>query len=252
MCVRSCSRALRAVRWRFALLLTLALAAAACGGGSSTLSDSGPVLSAIPWTAPETASYRISTDGEQNGTAELRVEADGGSVKLTQEFDFPGQGVKDTIAVEADALSLRPQRVSRTIDGPEGQRVWDARYEGNSVTVDQHSEKDRRTDTLDVPTRSFDSWSDLFLWRTLAFADGYEVSYQDVLSSGLGKPELLSVVLKVKPRETVSVPAGEYQAWRLEIRSGGETQTAWYADDARRTLVRYDNGDLVFELESQE
>jgi hypothetical protein len=57
-------------------------------------------------------------------------------------------------------------------------------------------------------------------------------------------------VLKVKAIEEVTVPAGTFRAWRLEIRSGGRTQKAWYADDARRTLVRYDNGDLVFELES--
>jgi hypothetical protein len=54
----------------------------------------------------------------------------------------------------------------------------------------------------------------------------------------------------VKEKEDVQVPAGNFQAWRLEIRSGGRTQKAWYADDARRTLVRYDNGELVFELES--
>ena len=54
----------------------------------------------------------------------------------------------------------------------------------------------------------------------------------------------------MKEKEEVEVPAGTFQAWRLEIRSGGRTQKAWYADDGPRTLVRYDNGDLVFELES--
>ena len=235
------------------IFIFLCLAFAACGGSdTSTLSNSGPILSAIPWTAPETAHYRILKDGDQNGTGELSIEAAGDSLKLSQAFDFPGQTVKDTVSVVADARSLRAQSVSRTIDGPKGQRVWDARYDANSVTIDQHSEEDRRTDRLDVPSRSFDSWSDLFLWRTLAFANGFEASYQDVLSCGLGKPELLSVVFKVKPRETVTVPAGEFTAWRLEIRSGGSTQTAWYADDPRRTLVRYDNGELVFELVAQE
>ena len=36
----------------------------------------------------------------------------------------------------------------------------------------------------------------------------------------------------------------------LGVKCAGAVRQAWYADDARRTLVRYDNGDLVFELES--
>ena len=61
---------------------------------------------------------------------------------------------------------------------------------------------------------------------------------------------MLPVVLKVKKTEEITVAAGTFEAWRLEIRSGGRTQKAWYANDEQRTLVRYDNGDLVFELES--
>jgi hypothetical protein len=52
----------------------------------------------------------------------------------------------------------------------------------------------------------------------------------------------------VTGRETVEVPAGTFETWRLEIRSPDGTQRAWYADTERRPLVRYDNGNLVFEL----
>jgi hypothetical protein len=44
------------------------------------------------------------------------------------------------------------------------------------------------------------------------------------------------------------VPAGTFEAWRLEIRSEDGSQEAWYADTATRPLVRYDNGSLMFEL----
>jgi hypothetical protein len=57
-------------------------------------------------------------------------------------------------------------------------------------------------------------------------------------------------VLKVVDSEQVTVPAGTYQAWKLEIDSGGETQTAWYAADATHLLLRYDNGQQLFELKS--
>ena len=152
----------------------------------------------------------------------------------------------------ADAGSLRPQSVERVINGPQGERRCQAQYVGSVATVTQRSEKDERTDRLDVPIGSYDSWSDLFLWRTLAFAQDFEITYSDVLSCTLAKPQVMPVALKLMDKETVSVPGGTFQTWRLEIRSGGRTQKAWYSDDQARTLVRYDNGDLVFELESTE
>ena len=49
------------------------------------------------------------------------------------------------------------------------------------------------------------------------------------------------VTLKVRGKETVRVPAGEFTAWRLEIEAEDAKQTAWIADTPARTLVRYDN-----------
>ena len=235
--------------WRI-ILLTLALSVvAACSGGSDEL-VAQDVLSAIPWSAPETAHYRLLHDDDTKGSGELRIEAREGSLVLAQNFDIPDQKITDTIQVEADAQNLHPKVVQRTIDGPEGKRDCTATYRGNDVTVEQQAKDENRRDQLAVPAQHYDSWSDLFLWRTLKFFEGEELKYVDVLSCSLTKPDLLPVVLRVKSMEEVTVPLGTFQAWRLEIQSGGRTQKAWYADDAARTLVRYDNGDLVFELES--
>jgi hypothetical protein len=221
----------------------------ACSGGSDEL-VANDVLSAIPWSAPETARYRLLHDDDTKGSAELRIEARDGGLLLSQAFDIPDQKITDTVQVQADGATLRPQVVKRTIDGPEGKRDCTANYAGNNVTVVQQAKDENRTDALAIPGQHYDSWSDLFLWRTLTFAEGLELKYVDVLTCSLTKPDLLPVVLKIKSIEEVNVPAGSFKAWRLEIRSGGRTQKAWYADDTAHTLVRYDNGDLVFELES--
>jgi len=241
-------RASDRVRPGLALVVFLALIGA-CSGDSDGL-VAQDVLSAIPWSAPETAHYRLLHDDDTKGSGELRIEAREGALVLAQSFDIPDQKITDTIQVEADAQSLHPKVVQRTIDGPEGKRDCTATYQGNDVTVEQQAKDENRRDQLTVPAQHYDSWSDLFLWRTLKFFEDEELKYVDVLTCSLTKPDLLPVVLKVKSREEVNVPAGKFQAWRLEIRSGGRTQKAWYADDAARTLVRYDNGDLVFELES--
>ncbi len=233
---------------RLGLLLALLLAAAACGGQTTVLSGR-QVVSTIPWMPPQTAHYRLLQGDDMKGTGDLAIETQGDTLVLRQSFAFPDQKLTDEVSVVADAITLQPRSAGRVINGPEGERRCQAQYAGSKVTVDQRSEKDQRTDVLDVPTGSYDSWSDIFLWRTLAFGPDYETSYSDVLSCTLAKPEVIAVVLNLKERETVTVPAGTFQAWRLEIRSGGRTQKAWYADDSGRTLVRYDNGELVFELE---
>ena len=236
---------------RLALVAAFGLLLAGCGGGETVFSGQA-VLTVVPWSAAETAHYRLLDGDDPKGTATLSIEPQGSVVLFRQTFEIPDEGLSDEVSVEADGLTLKPRRVERTINGPEGNRICVADYSGSKATVEQKAGEDQRTDEVDVPTRAYDSWSDLFLWRTIAFEEGYEASYSDVLTCTLTKPQLLAVVLELRGIEEVSVPAGSFQAWRLEIRSGGPTQKAWYSDDASHTLVRYDNGGLVFELESTE
>jgi len=239
----------RTLRWP-ALAFALIALTSACS--TSDIRVSQDILSSIPWTGPETARYRTLQDDEVNGNGELTLEERDGVLYLSQMFEFSDEEVTDAVSVEVDPRTLRPAAVQRLIVGPEGERRWDATYQGNSLTVEQSSEEDERTDVLAVPASHYEQWADLFLWRTIDFSEGFEIEYTDVLSCSLAKPDLLGVRLRVREIETVTVPAGTFQAWRLDIRSGGRNQRAWYTDDETRTLVRYDNGDLVFELESVE
>ena len=237
---------------RLLLILIPAALLVACSDDSGELVERD-IVSEIPWTAAgEKATYRLLQGDDLKGTGVLAIGSpvDPGSLRLQQSFEIPDENITDEASVAVNIETLRPLVVTRVIDGPEGKRECQASYSELRVVIDQKAGKDKRTDELDLPPEHYESWSDIFLWRTIEFFVGNEVKYVDVLSCSLAKPDLLSVVLNVKEIEEVTVPAGTFQAWRLEIRSGGRTQKAWYADDARRTLVRYDNGDLVFELES--
>ncbi len=238
------------MRWLLPILFFAALVAGTCGGEDAIVSQD--VVSAVPWQAPESARYRILNDDKVVGSAELGIDRQGPSLKLTQDFNFPEKKYTNTAEVMVDPGTLLPQSTDFRIDGPNGRLNCQAHYSGKSVVVQRKGEDTERTDSLDVPVGSYDSWTDLFLWRTVAFADGYETRYSDILSCTLDKTQNLGVTLKVKAKETIEVPAGKFEAWRLEIRSGGGTQTAWYGIDARHPLLRYDNGTDIFELESQE
>jgi hypothetical protein len=225
------------------------LAMAACQEETSTLPSEDIVLN-IPWRAPEEAHYRLLDGEEVKGSGILRIESDDGETTFTQEFE--SEEFRDEVVAVADAQTLRARSVQRVIEGPEGPRRWEVEYRDGTALVLQRSEEDERRDEVSAPTHSYDSWTDIFLWRTIDFREGYETAYTDVLSATLAEPQVISQTLEVTGRETVEVPAGSFDAWRLEIRSGGGKQKAWFADDEARTLVRYDNGNLVFELLSVE
>jgi hypothetical protein len=233
------------------LLLIALFAALACTGERIVSGEN--VVSAIPWTVPEVTRYRLIDDGEEVGSLEMRIEVGGGdSLRLTQRFDFPERGFVNEAEVIVDAGTLLPEATRFRVEGPDGERSCEARYSGGRVLAHHVGQDGERTDELSVPRNSYDSWSDLFLWRTISFSPAFQITYSDILSCTLGRTQNLQVTLKVEEEQTVEVPAGSFDTWRLEIRSGGRTQQAWFATDEERTLVRYDNGDLLFELEFKE
>ncbi len=224
-------------------LATLIVAVAACGAESAPLSGE-PVLGRIPWTAPERATYRI-TQGDIEGSGVLSVERQGSRLVFTH--DYEGGGFTDSIVVEASAETLQPETVERTIEGDEGPVTCTAAYSSGSVSIRWQSGSEERLAEAAAPSVSYDTWTDLFLWRTLPFSQTYEARYVDVASCARQRsdPEAVEVELRVKGTETVEVPAGTFEAWRLEIKAEGHTQKAWFSTDESATLV-------VYELESVE
>jgi hypothetical protein len=236
---------------RFAVLVALLLlAAAACDdGGTVPLSDGGPVLGSIPWTAPERATYNI-TQGDTVGRGTFQILEGADSTVFIQSFEVPDNDVTDEITAEADSRTLRPVKVERVTTDPDFQRDCTATYGEGSVTVVQKDEEDEHTEEINVPTTHYDSWTDLFLWRTIDFSEGFSTRYADVLSCNPRGSEVITMELEVKGVENVTVPAGSFEVWRLKITSGGASQDAWYSTGPSRVLVKYDNGPQVFELTS--
>jgi hypothetical protein len=236
------------MRWHLAAFPLLLLAAVACDdGGSAPLSDSGPVLGTIPWTTPETATYNV-TQGDTVGKGTLQILAGVDTLVFIQQFAVPDNDVTDEITVETDAETLRPVKVDRITTDPDFERECTATYSDGSVSVVQTDEDDEHTSEVNVPNTHYDSWTDLFLWRTIDFKEGYETRYADVLSCNPRESEVITMVLEVKGVERVTVPAGSFEAWHLKVSSDGTDQDAWYSTDDSRVLVKYDNGPQVFEL----
>jgi hypothetical protein len=70
----------------------------------------------------------------------------------------------------------------------------------------------------------------------LPLADGYETTFRNLDLMKM-KPKLLA--LKVAGSDTVSVPAGSFAAWRVEITSaeaGPDKITVWVSKDAPKAV----------------
>jgi hypothetical protein len=214
------------------------------------------IVFSMPWTVGEESLYSIvDDDGEPLGTGVLKIEADAESrLRLVQEYASPE--FSDQMILVTEAQSLKPISVERVISGEEGVLRIEGRYLGGIVEVERTATEDgkeeQRTDRLEVPEHAYDSASSVFLWRTMRLDEEYRAAYNNLATAVVGKPQSIRVTTRVAGRETVEVPAGIFEAWRVEIRSSGVEQTAWYATEGSRPLVKYDNGEVVFLLESVE
>jgi hypothetical protein len=229
-----------------ALLATLVLAACTDDGSLT----SAAIVGEIPWRGEETARYRVlDSDGDPVGTLELSIEDEAaGAWRITQFFDFPERGFINEAQVVVDGSTLQPESSTFRIEGPDGNLQCEAEYSTGSVSMHRIGEDGERDDTLTIPNIAYDSWSSIVVWRTIDFAQGYQEDYTSILACTISRPDRIGVSLKINEREEVTVPAGTFDAWHLEIGSGGETQHAWYTTDDSHTLLKYDNGESVFEL----
>lgn len=232
---------------RVIVTLAAVLLLAGCAGDNIKATD---IVTRVPWPDDEHAAYRVLNDeGDEIGTLEMTVAAGADDAFiLRQDFDFPEDGFTNSATAVVGRAGLQPRTTVYSIDGPDGVASCTAEYQGSDVTVLNVREDGERTETLDVPTIAYDSWSDLFLWRTIDFSQGFATEYADIVAcQAPAPPQRLAVKLKVAGGEVIDVPAGTFDTWRVEI-DAGRDQKAWFTTDDAHVLVRYDNGDQVFEL----
>lgn len=215
-------------------------------------SDSGDrqiskVFVAPPWTSDESNRYSLNRteDGQTYGecTLELKLNAENGNTRLSRLCSDGGNRDDGTALV--DPQTLQPITANRTQYRVEkDQRLsFDSFYEPPIVRFvsDENGKTRETTRNLPQPDKTspdpgyYDDESLLWLVRGIELRDGYEASYQNV-SAGTG--QTFRVDLAVEGQELVTVPAGEFTAWRVRVRTASVTQFAWVEVDQPHRLVR--------------
>lgn len=217
-------------------MIVLALLLGACADESSFADPSNPV-GAIPWPDYELLRYDVTDQTEQPlGSLELEIRRDVDTYAIRVLFQLDS-GVRDETALRIAADTLQPLEYERlATDGGESIDVFGFYHNGvvDSVVIEDGKRTAAQVETGEF---AFDNDSSAFLWRTIAFAQDYEVVYRSV---NVREQRTQLVRLRVVGQDRLQVPAGDFLAWQVEVRPGLDRQSVWFDIESPHRLVRWD------------
>lgn len=216
--------------------LVLALLVAACSGGTGAAEPLS--LNAAPWQDGETLVYDIvDRNGNTLGTSTFGFVREGDAWLLTVS-DKAGQ-LDQTARVRIDATTLKPLAKEKTIVRPDTEATLTITYTEGKVQIDAVVNGKEQSATIDLPDNALENDQLLMTLRALPFAEGYRASLVDIVPDTASR---VNTTVLVEGKEQVTTPAGQFEAWRVELDFGQAKQTVWYAVEAPYTMVQYDNG----------
>jgi hypothetical protein len=228
-------KAIYALTFLFALLLL-----GACSSATpTTLPASGLGLAPAPWSNGETTNYTWLADASANqiGTSSITMSLQGANW-IIDEADIIGQETQ-TIVMTITVGTLQPVGELKTIKTPTNDIQLTSAYSALNVDITADVNGTQKTASVSVPENAVDNDQLLMTLRALPFSEGYITNYVIVNTINATK---VNGTFTVQPQETVTVPAGSFNAWKVEMSFGQTTQYAWYQVDSPFKLVKYDNG----------
>jgi uncharacterized membrane protein YhfC len=217
-------------RWRLTALLIVAVWISGCAAVPPQPLEFG----APPWTDGETSTYDVQDrNGALLGTATWQIRQASEGWSQSYALSIAGRPDRGEVVLGND---LRPVRSWR--ENAAG-RV-EAEYSQDSVEIRKSSpgSVEVQTETLPGGSDVLDNDEVLQVQRALPLAQDYPTRYVNVEPL---TATALDSAFRVIAAETVSVPAGEFPAWRAEMRAAGSVHDVWYGRAAPYPLLKYRN-----------
>lgn len=238
------------------------LALTGCAATTPTAATSN-VVSAVPFVDGERLTYElVNVQGDLLGSGVLTVRVEDTRFVLEQQYESvlvsDAEPSTDHVTIAVDTSTLRPFGGLREVvrvrnDGTKQHEVteWIYDVDGDVTGLAYRSTVDGDTDDgeLELREHHHDNESSLWLWRTLAFSEEFEANYVSV-NPMEGKQQTVKV--QTPSTETIEVPAGTFEVWRLIVRNGRSLRSAWINVEAPHEVVQWDNGDVIFRLQRRE
>lgn len=203
----------------------------------------GAALLPVPWVDGEELRYHVSlASGFRVGAARFAVTAAELDGRKIWRFDSNVLGGNHSWSrTEVDAASFKPIRClwKHSLLGE-----FDTVYAGGGADVRIKGKDEVKH--FDLPGAVYDNEQGMQLMRRLPLATGYTTTFK--IFAGLGGGSQVPLELRVPARETVTVPAGTFDSYKVVLTFVGQTQALWFSADEHRYLVKLDAGSAIIEL----
>lgn len=198
-------------------------------------------LLAAPWADGEEERFDVKLPGGLKvGFGAWTADAGESNGKKIWRLGFllSAAGSGQASRVEVDANTMRPlhSRWKHTLLGDA-----DAVYSSDHADVKMAGKDDVKKIPFDGPV--YDNEEGYHLFRRLPLAIGYK-STVNILPS-LGGGATLPLPVEVTGTETVTVPAGTFPCYRLDLHIG---QVFWISTNPPRDTVKIEGGGVIMEL----
>jgi len=194
-----------------------------------------------PWIDGEEMQLSIKTaTGFELGFVRYTIHAntlEGRKIWRLNSRQVAGAKQASQVAVDADTFEPVHSRWKHSLLG-EGKAAFSA----GRAEVTATGEDNVKTTELDGVCYDNDEIAQLI--RRLPLAPGYQTTLR--VFTGLDGARIVPIELTVAARETVTVPAGTYECFKIEM--GVVSQTFWYSADPNRYLVKFKADGISAEL----
>ncbi len=183
---------------------------------------------------PGTSHYlvKIEAGGQQmNIKLTTTIQDSGASWTAINQMETPGGAATDTATIDKSTLVVRKRNLAQ------GPVVIDMDFSGDKAAGKMSMNGQDRPIAVDLGGPLFaDGPGDSQVIATLPLAAGYSTTFRN-FDFQTQKVKLLQ--LSVAADETLTVPAGKFEAFRVEIASadgGSDKKTVWVAKDTHKVV----------------
>lgn len=206
--------------------------------------DRSTPISAVE-LVPGTLRYRVTLDGRPVGALVREVTARGDERVATSELTLGPQTLTQSVTFGAETFDFRES--SMALEQPGVSASGEVRLEGARITGAMDLGAGPQPVGIDVPSGVLVAdMLEIALW-VADLEVGAELRFP---VASISNGTVTSAVLRVEERTEITVPAGTFDVYRVEV-EGAERQTIWVRVDAPHVPVRVAPGDqpIVVELE---
>ncbi len=202
------------------------------------------VLGPVPWVDGERLQLNImAASGADIGTVEYRADlmqnVSGRKVWRIGARLMAGPQSVSTVDVEPDTFRPISSYWKHSMLGE-----VTGTYRAGEVVIQRLGTAQPTTVPVDGPV--VDNEEAMHLMRRLPLQVGYRTTLPVITSLGGGT--VISISLEVQGKETIEVPAGKFDCFKVHL--GTVNQDFWLSNDAHRYLVKFEAGPITAALMS--